>query len=120
MSLPTVPPGTNPFTVYKAALDATVYPTPPDGFKVRLGVLFGLSGLYVYLARWPSASADHPCPIQADCPLSRTLARHVPRMAHQPAWKSAVALPFGRQGERALHRDQVRSLTFLTSAPRTC
>ncbi|GAA5997641.1 uncharacterized protein JCM10292_000990 [Rhodotorula paludigena] len=50
MSLPTVPPGTNPFTVYKAALDATVYPTPPDGFKVRLGVLFGLSGLLIVLS----------------------------------------------------------------------
>ncbi|GAA6055707.1 hypothetical protein JCM3770_001031 [Rhodotorula araucariae] len=50
MSLPTVPPGTNPFTAYKAALEMTLYPDTPTGFKVRLGVLFGLAGLLIILS----------------------------------------------------------------------
>ncbi|BGP52039.1 hypothetical protein JCM10450v2_008010 [Rhodotorula kratochvilovae] len=54
MSLPTVPPGTNPFTVYKAALHSMLYPNPSSGFKIRLGVLFGMAGLLIILsiAHW--------------------------------------------------------------------
>ncbi|GAA6015921.1 hypothetical protein JCM10207_006807 [Rhodosporidiobolus poonsookiae] len=50
MSLPTIPAGTNPYTVYYEALHATFYNTPSSGFKVRLGVLFGLTALAIVLA----------------------------------------------------------------------
>ncbi|GAA5891939.1 hypothetical protein JCM6882_007414 [Rhodosporidiobolus microsporus] len=50
MSLPAVPPGTNPFTVYYDAVHTSFSSNPPEGFKVRLGVLFGLTGLVIILA----------------------------------------------------------------------
>ncbi|GAA5834436.1 hypothetical protein JCM11251_007991 [Rhodosporidiobolus azoricus] len=50
MSLPTVPPGTNPFTVYYDAVHESFYSNPSPGFKARLGVLFGLTGLVIILA----------------------------------------------------------------------
>lgn len=45
MSVPSVPPGTNPYTAYLAALDTLFYPTPTPGFKIRIIVLFVVHGL---------------------------------------------------------------------------
>ncbi|GAA5992774.1 hypothetical protein JCM11641_007805 [Rhodosporidiobolus odoratus] len=50
MSLPTVSDGANPFTVYLAYVDRAFYGHPASGLKVRLGVLFGLTGLVIVLA----------------------------------------------------------------------
>lgn len=44
-SIPSVPPGTNPWTVYLASARATLYHTPSEGFRGRLIVLMSLDGL---------------------------------------------------------------------------
>lgn len=43
-ALPNVPPGANPYDVYRKALEDSVFGTPTSGFAARLGVLFGLCG----------------------------------------------------------------------------
>ncbi|GAA5859172.1 hypothetical protein JCM8547_008901 [Rhodosporidiobolus lusitaniae] len=48
--LPDVPPGTNPFTVYLAVVHKSFYGEPTSGFKVRLGLLFGMTGMIIIFA----------------------------------------------------------------------
>ncbi|BGP35718.1 hypothetical protein JCM10296v2_007570 [Rhodotorula toruloides] len=60
MLLPSVPAGTNPFTVYKSALQARMHATPSSGFGVRLAVLFGLCSLLIVLsgAYWVTLNCE--------------------------------------------------------------
>jgi hypothetical protein len=57
MSLPVVPPGANPFKVYADTIEGTFYGSPTSGFRVRLGVLFGMTALCVLLS--PSLSRSY-------------------------------------------------------------
>lgn len=45
MSLPAVPDGVNPWTVYQAVLNDSLYKNPPGSLKARLIVLFALNGV---------------------------------------------------------------------------
>ncbi|BGP03830.1 hypothetical protein NBRC10513v2_007571 [Rhodotorula toruloides] len=60
MLLPSVPAGTNPFTVYKSALQARMHATPSSGFVVRLAVLFGSCSLLIVLsaAYWVALNCE--------------------------------------------------------------
>lgn len=45
MSLPIVPEGVNPWTVYLTTLSDTLYKHPSAGFRERLIVLLALNGV---------------------------------------------------------------------------
>ncbi|KAK4054019.1 hypothetical protein OIO90_003664 [Microbotryomycetes sp. JL221] len=48
--LPTVPPGTNPWTVYIATLESSLFKQPPPAFKSRLIALIAITALTAVLA----------------------------------------------------------------------